>query len=222
MELVLSDLWRLLAAIAAGALVGLERELADKPAGFRTNVLVCLGAALFTLISVRLADSAVVTESAFRPDRTRIAAQIVTGVGFLGAGAIIRKRGSVVGLTTAATIWAVASVGMAFGAGEWVVGFLGTVLTTVVLMCLGIVEARIAALRSVSRFVLEFEGPHENATATLDRLLRTHNVRRRAWRAYKRNRGIRGRLVARGRPEALDALEMGFLAEPTIRAVKRA
>ena len=86
---------RLLAAIAAGAVIGFERELHDKPAGFRTNILICLGAALFTVMSVAMVGEAY-------SDRLRIAAGVVTGVGFLGAGAIVHFKGNVLGLTTAA------------------------------------------------------------------------------------------------------------------------
>lgn len=98
-----------LVAVLCGSLVGLEREHKDKPAGTRTLALVCLGSAVFTMISNLFVGKA--------GDSSRVAAQIVTGIGFLGAGVILRGGGGVTGTTTAATIWAVAAVGMVVGAG---------------------------------------------------------------------------------------------------------
>jgi putative Mg2+ transporter-C (MgtC) family protein len=107
-------LLRLFAAAALGAAIGLERELRERQAGLRTHLLVCVGSALFTLVSAYG-----FSDWGARVDPTRIAAQIVTGIGFLGAGAIIRQGLSVRGLTTAATLWLVAAIGMAVGAGYW-------------------------------------------------------------------------------------------------------
>ena len=122
-----SDLISVLLAVVLGAAIGLERELRGKPAGLRTNVLICLGAAVFTIVSKRMAEG-------HADSITRIAAQIVTGIGFLGAGAIIQDRGSVHGLTTAATIWLVASIGMACGAGLYKFAIVTTVIAIVVLL----------------------------------------------------------------------------------------
>jgi len=109
----LGDVLSVALAAVFGAAIGLEREISGKAAGLRTNVLICLGAAVFTVISKQMGAGQ--TDSL-----TRIAAQVVTGVGFLGAGAIIQDRAGVHGLTTAATIWLVASIGMACGAGYYV------------------------------------------------------------------------------------------------------
>jgi putative Mg2+ transporter-C (MgtC) family protein len=121
---------RLALAAALGSVIGLERELRDREAGLRTHLLVALGSALFTIVSAFgfhdvLAGS---PSSVVRLDPSRIAAQIVSGIGFLGAGAIIRQGLSIRGLTTAATLWVVAAIGMAAGAGY----YSGAVLTTVV------------------------------------------------------------------------------------------
>src|SRR5690242_8660028 len=99
-------------ATVCGGWIGLERELSGKPAGLRTNILICVGATLFTSLSVAL--------SLGRGDPARIAAQILPGVGFIGAGTILHTRGSVSGLTSAATIWVVAAIGMALGGGAYV------------------------------------------------------------------------------------------------------
>ncbi|MGH2677187.1 MAG: MgtC/SapB family protein, partial [Actinomycetota bacterium] len=107
---------RLLGAALLGGVIGLEREVRDQPAGFRTHMLVALGSCLFTLISA-YGFGAFQGDPGVPYDPTRIAAQIVTGIGFLGAGAIIRSGMSVRGLTTAASLWVVAAIGMAVGAG---------------------------------------------------------------------------------------------------------
>jgi uncharacterized membrane protein YhiD involved in acid resistance len=111
-ELRLDLLGRLLLASVLGGGIGWEREHSHKPAGLRTHILICVGAALITDLSVRVAAASPVPS-----DPARIAAQIVTGVGFLGAGTIMQARGSVMGLTTAATMWVVAAIGMAVGFG---------------------------------------------------------------------------------------------------------
>ncbi|CAN5788016.1 hypothetical protein BH23GEM9_BH23GEM9_36760 [soil metagenome] len=128
--------FRLVLAAALGGLIGLEREASGKPAGFRTNLLICLGAALVTELSLAVARD-VTLPGGFRSDPGRLAAQIVSGVGFLGAGTIIQARGSVVGLTTAATLWVVAAIGMAVGAGAYVQALIGTTLVMLALTILG-------------------------------------------------------------------------------------
>ena len=124
--ILLNDIVSMLLAVFLGSAIGLEREISGKSAGLRTNVLICLGAAVFTIISKNLGGS--------DDSVTRIAAQIVTGVGFLGAGAIIRDRGGVQGLTTAATIWLVASIGLACGGGYYGTALIATFIAVIVLI----------------------------------------------------------------------------------------
>jgi putative Mg2+ transporter-C (MgtC) family protein len=118
---------RMVMAVFCGAVIGAEREWHGKPAGLRTNILICLGAAIFTMLSVYIA-------STYKADPARIAAQVVTGIGFIGAGAIMRGDGGVHGLTTAATIWLVAAIGMACGAGFYVLAGTATGITFLVLL----------------------------------------------------------------------------------------
>jgi putative Mg2+ transporter-C (MgtC) family protein len=114
------NLFRLGLAAVLGGAIGFERELREREAGLRTHMLVCMGSALFTIVSAYgFHEFLVAGGQIVRADPTRIAAQIVTGIGFLGAGAIIRQGLSVRGLTTAATLWLVAAIGMATGAGYW-------------------------------------------------------------------------------------------------------
>src|SRR5580765_3551808 len=131
---------RLALAGVLGGLIGLERELREREAGLRTHLLVAVGSALFTIVGAY-------GFGGIRTDPTRIAAQVVTGIGFLGAGAIIRQGFSIRGLTTAATLWVVAAVGLAAGAGY----YSGAVITTA-LVLLALWPLRIVAYRILSRF----------------------------------------------------------------------
>jgi putative Mg2+ transporter-C (MgtC) family protein len=127
---------RLLLAAILGAAIGLERELHDHPAGMRTHLLVSLGAATFTVLSI-------FAFAAPGADPGRTAAQVVSGIGFLGAGAILKYGATVRGLTTAASLWAVAAVGMAAGSGAWMVALAASVIVIVSLWPLHLVEDRL-------------------------------------------------------------------------------
>ena len=124
--------WRLLLAAGLGAALGVEREYRQKPAGLRTNILIAIGSALFTVLSISM--------TARTGDPSRVAGQIVTGIGFLGGGAIMRNRNTVHGMTTAATIWVNAAIGVAAGAGEYTIATFAAALTLVVLVVLPPIE----------------------------------------------------------------------------------
>ena len=142
------ELLRVVVAAGLGGAVGLERELREREAGFRTHLLVSVGSCLFTLVSAYgFHEFLVGGGNIVRTDPTRIAAQIVTGVGFLGAGAIIRQGFSVRGLTTAATLWVVAAIGMASGAGYY-----SAAVITTALVLFSLWPLRIIAFRTMSRF----------------------------------------------------------------------
>jgi putative Mg2+ transporter-C (MgtC) family protein len=128
------DVLRLAVAAALGGAIGFERELREREAGFRTHMLVCVGAALFTIVSAYgFSEFLNAGDPVIRADPTRIAAQIVTGIGFLGAGAIIRQGLTIRGLTTAATLWVAAAIGIASGAGYYSGAVTATVITLVAL-----------------------------------------------------------------------------------------
>ena len=137
---------RLVVAAVLGALIGLEREIHDHPAGMRTHLLVSLGSAGFTVLSIDGFPPVPGTDPITGADPARVAAQIVSGIGFLGAGAILKEGATIRGLTTAANLWAVAAVGMAAGAGAWLVGIVATVLILISLWPL-----RVLTLRFVGR-----------------------------------------------------------------------
>ena len=137
---------RLLIALALGFALGLERELTNKYAGLRTHILVTLGACIFTIISIygfptfASGDNVNLTQATGIRDTSRVAAQIVTGIGFIGAGTVLRNGPMVFGLTTAATLWIAASIGMACGAGMYGIAIFATVLSVAVLTLIRIFE----------------------------------------------------------------------------------
>jgi putative Mg2+ transporter-C (MgtC) family protein len=136
-DLLSKTLVRLTLAAVLGGIIGLERELKRKPAGLRTNIFICFGSAMFTILSTELAKDFGIG------DHTRIAAQIIPGIGFIGAGSILHDKGGVSGITTAATIFVVASIGMAAGGGLYVPAIFATMLIYLALHLLGILERQL-------------------------------------------------------------------------------
>ena len=143
MEILIENLIKICLAVLVGGVIGAEREFQDKAAGFRTIILITLGSTLFTIFSVSM-------DPGFT--RTRVAANIVTGIGFLGAGAIVRERGRIGGLTTAATIWLSAALGMGIGAGELYFSMAATIITLLVLLVFPRIEARIDQIREARAY----------------------------------------------------------------------
>ena len=144
LEILREYLPRLLVAALLGGIVGLERDLKGKPSGMRTSILMCVGSALVMILSVEVARDAGPPS-----DPGRIAAQVVTGVGFIGAGMILRSRVSVTGLTSAASIWFVAAVGLVIGYGNYVIGSVATLLILITLTLLDRVEKRFGRSRQI-------------------------------------------------------------------------
>jgi putative Mg2+ transporter-C (MgtC) family protein len=134
---------RMLIAAVLGAAIGFEREIHEHPAGMRTHLLVALGSAIFTELSIFGFGATSGGTGSAPVDPTRIAAQVVSGIGFLGAGAILKYGTSIRGLTTAASLWATAAVGMAVGAGSWVLAVVGTAIVVFSLWPLNVVIARL-------------------------------------------------------------------------------
>jgi putative Mg2+ transporter-C (MgtC) family protein len=160
-------LGKLVLATVLGGVIGWEREASGKPAGLRTNILICIGAALLTELSIHFSS---ITDGQPRWDPARITAQIVSGIGFLGAGTIMQARGTVTGLTTAATLWVVAAIGMTVGAGAFVEATGTTLLVLVVLIPMSWVEDRIETQRRgrTIRVVLSESGKVEEIFRLLD------------------------------------------------------
>lgn len=177
MQVVLSStLLNLVVAAVLGGIIGLERQLRHKPAGLRTNMFICFGAAMFTLLSKQIAG--------VPADQARIAAQIIPGIGFIGAGSILHARGSISGLTTAATLFVVASVGMAAGAGLYVTATFATFLIFIALHLLGRLEGKF----SLKFFTATYEVLGKDAElviAELNRILDTENCKTQNLRVAK-------------------------------------
>src|SRR5215813_2044833 len=158
---------KLMLAAVLGGIIGIEREIRDKPAGLRTNILICIGSTLFMSISTKVAQL-------LGGDPTRIAAQIITGIGFLGAGAVLHSHGFVLGLTTAATIWVVAGVGMALGSGLYGVAVFVTGMSIMTLYLLSSIEDRIQGRRSYNYDLIVTN--LNQALASINRVLRDCGV----------------------------------------------
>jgi putative Mg2+ transporter-C (MgtC) family protein len=172
---------RLLLAAVLGGMVGIERELSQKPAGIRTNMLICLGAALFATISYEMA-------SAFGGDHTRIAAQIIPGIGFIGAGVVIRERGTVIGITSAATIFVVASIGMAVGSGFCVTGTFTALLLLASLVFIGKLERRLGLHMQLMNFRVTAVGDDtiEHVRQIVDEI----GIHTRTWYTRRTDEGL--------------------------------
>lgn len=166
---------RLLLAITWGGLIGLERQYHHKPAGFRTMIMISIGSCLFSLLSVLLENP----ESG-----TRIAANVVTGIGFLGAGVIFRSANRVNGITTAAAIWAVAAVGMSIGTGFYFIASIASLLIFSVLAVLPLVEMKMENRHVYHEYVLFFQKDEHQKQNCIDMLIRHHlrySILRESW-----------------------------------------
>jgi putative Mg2+ transporter-C (MgtC) family protein len=160
MVVVNGAIGRLLVACLLGAAVGLEREVKRKAAGVRTNLLICMGSAFFTLLSAVLAGDA-------NPDKGRVASNIVQGIGFLGAGLILHNRSRVSGLTSAASVFVVASIGMACGAGLYAAAAVAALIVIVALELVGFLEHR----ANLKMYSLVYEARGNDPTLMLKSIL---------------------------------------------------
>jgi putative Mg2+ transporter-C (MgtC) family protein len=170
-------LLRLMLAAFLGGLIGLERQLRRKPAGIRTNMLICFGAALFTIISYEMAGEV-------SGDHTRIAAQIIPGIGFIGAGVVIRDRGAVLGITSAATIFVMASIGMAVGAGMLATAIFATLMVLVALVVLGYLEDRLGLQTRVMTFQL-IAAANSDLLVPAHRIIEDAKIEARRWQTHQ-------------------------------------
>lgn len=164
-DLFSRSLVRLLLAAVLGGIIGIERELKRRPAGLRTNMFICFGAAMFTILSTDLASAWGIG------DHTRIAAQIIPGIGFIGAGSILHAKGSVSGLTTAATLFVVASIGMAAGGGLYLLAIFATMLLFLALHVLGWLERRLNLKPLVMHYSIEAEKSADDLVSEVNSIL---------------------------------------------------
>lgn len=212
LELRLELLLQLVLAVLLGGVIGLERELKGKPAGLRTNILICIGATLFTVLSYRMAHE--------HGDPGRVAAQILTGVGFIGAGTILHMRGAVTGLTSAATIWVVAAIGMALGSSAYVEALGTTVVVIVVLAGLERVEDLVARQAVSSRLIVHAR-PEHNAVEEIESLVRATGLGVERSASRRENVDLVVELEVRGPKRLHDQLLIAVVHHPLVRGVSR-
>jgi putative Mg2+ transporter-C (MgtC) family protein len=179
---------RMLIASVLGAAIGFEREIHEHPAGMRTHLLVALGAAIFTILSIYGFEGVGRDGVAATVDPTRIAAQIVSGIGFLGAGAILKYGTSIRGLTTAASLWTAAGIGMAAGAGEWVIAAVGTFIVVFSLWPLNALIARLHK-PGLQALKLRLEVGRLDALGDMSRLLADRRVEMAAINSQRIGKG---------------------------------
>jgi putative Mg2+ transporter-C (MgtC) family protein len=197
---------RVLVSAALGAIVGIERERQDQPAGLRTHMLLVIGATLAMVLSVNLGF--LFARPGTPADPARLAAQVISGIGFLGAGAILRYGFTVKGLTTAASLWTMAIVGMTVGAGYYLIGVFATALMLIVLTILNIIENRYFRT-SVSRFITVDADYHKGMVKDVRRVVQEFSDSLVSFNIQKnlKNKRLRMQVVARiSRDQALEEL----------------
>lgn len=205
-----ADILRICAAMLAGGLIGLEREYRDKSAGFRTLIFIGAGAALITILSHKIGGD---------DDPGRITANIVTGIGFLGAGAILRDGMRVAGLTTAATIWLTAAIGMSFGAGEYLFGASVTALSLLVLWIFPAFEHAVDRIREEHTYEVSVIGGKTRA-AEIEAMLKQLIMKVFVRQYFKEEDGLHCKWVAFGKPESHEKFIQYLLDEASVRQFK--
>lgn len=202
------DLIKLLLAIIVGGLIGFERELHSKAAGLRTITLICIGSTLFTILSVK-----------FRED-ARVAANVVTGIGFLGAGAILLTEGKVKGLTTASSIWAAAALGMAIGLGEYLLAGIATIVVFVVLTIFTQIDRLLDRIGKETRIYEITYIDREGKSEELDAIFKAHRMRIRSRRRMRKDECLIGMWEVVGRVRNHLMMAETLLADKEIRELQ--
>jgi putative Mg2+ transporter-C (MgtC) family protein len=208
MNLIPEDIYKLLLAVLLGSVVGAEREYRTKSAGFRTLVLVCVGSALFTIFSLRMGGL---------NNGDRIAANIITGIGFLGAGAIFRGQSGVSGITTATTIWMVAALGMGVGAGEFILCAIATVVVLMVLLGFTYLENIIDVYHQTRTYRITCTFRDESLYH-YEELFTSCNLKARRGKQSRVGDDITGTWVVQGSQKAHDLLTEKLLADKEIKS----
>jgi putative Mg2+ transporter-C (MgtC) family protein len=180
-DLFSKSLARLTLAAVLGGVIGLERELKRRPAGLRTNMFICFGSAMFTILSTELAGEWGIG------DHTRIAAQIIPGIGFIGAGSILHAKGSVSGLTTAATLFVVASIGMATGGGLYLLAIFATMLLFLALHMLGWVERQFNLKPLIMNYIIVAEKSADDLVGEVNSILEEQGKEMQGMRLSRAN-----------------------------------
>ena len=199
-------------ALSIGAIIGAERELRDKAAGLRTLMFICSGSALFTIISLHLGVST-------GNDSTRIIAQIVSGIGFLGAGVILHDHGEIRGLTTAAMVWLVAGLGVGIGAGLYSFSLLAAAVVLISLLLFPALERQINLRSQVRSYCVTFPASLDKLRS-LSEAFEPLGLRIQSERRSKRDGELVATWVVAGRPAAHEVMVARLMEDPEIRAVE--
>jgi putative Mg2+ transporter-C (MgtC) family protein len=212
MNLQADDILKLLLALALGGMIGLERELRDKAAGLRTLMFISAGSALFTIFSIRMAQLPGFASS----EPSRIAAQIVTGIGFLGAGVILREHGEVYGLTTAATIWLAAALGIGAGAGEYLFSTLAAMVILLTLLIFPYLENFLGKLTQ-TRVYLITTLAHAEKYAAIKEKFHQHDLKIITSRHSRKENQMVCKFTATGRPRNHESLVNELFIDPEVK-----
>ena len=212
-EQLLMDIVKIFIAMLAGGIIGFERELKDKPAGLRTNILVSTGSCLFVIFAFRVSEL-------YDDDPGRIIGPIITGIGFLGAGTIIRARGSVKGLTSAATIWVVAGVGMSAGMGLFLLSLTISLLVLFILLILPKVEDVISVFGVKDLEFVVVSKPTSKVSERTRRIMKNMGVSYSQMNVVKEDGKFKITFLAHGRQSDLTRLAYRLLEMPEVEGAK--
>lgn len=210
MALQYEDILKLVLAILLGGMIGIEREFRDKAAGFRTIIFICIGATLFTIFSIQMAGD---------KDPARIAANIVTGVGFLGAGVLLRNEGRIMGLTTAAIIWLTAAIGMGIGSGHYALAIVSAIFMMLILWFFPYIEQYMNKFRDERIYEISIIG-NAGKYQQLDDLFAQHHLKIHSKKQHKSGDSLLYIVNAFGSPKRHDMVTRALLADHEIITLK--
>jgi putative Mg2+ transporter-C (MgtC) family protein len=198
------DLIKIGVAILCGGILGIERQYKNKTAGFRTIILICLGSAIFTLIAQRAGLG--------------VNINVITGVGFIGAGVIFKDDIAVTGLTTAAVIWISAAIGMAVGAGDYLLGITSSVVTIIVLTTFHLLENYLDKIHHDRLYSVVFDDNEYNHILNLEDRAKAHNLKVRIVRVNKQNDTLHAAVMVTGHKKHINKLSQELLVTPHIKS----
>ena len=210
-EITLSDIYKIVVSIICGSVLGFEREYRNKTAGFRTIILICLGSTIYTMVS----------ESAMGESDDRIAANIITGVGFIGAGVIFKDNISITGLTTAAVIWVAAAIGMVAGAGDYALALFLSLIVLVVLSAFSWVEGVIDRLHHRQTFIIKFRDAEMKKLEEAEAMIREDGLSCKRLQVAKVNDALVVTVEMSGKKRYMVRANQRLISLPFIRQVNQ-
>lgn len=198
------DLVKIGVAILCGGILGIERQYKNKTAGFRTIILICLGSAIFTLIAQRAGLG--------------VNINVITGIGFIGAGVIFKDDVAVTGLTTAAVIWTSAAIGMAVGAGDYLLGIISSVVTILVLTVFHVLENYLDKIHHDRLYNIVFNDTEYHHLINLEDMAKAHSLKVRVVRVSKQNDNLHASVIVTGHKKHINKLNQELLITPHVKS----